>query len=90
MHIQLPGAQFVQLVRRYTDEAHPNEGVASFDSGTTRSRSELPANDRTKIDALHGKPCSCLDFSAEPRDIALSSENRLKSTQFYEHTRSNI
>ena len=77
MQIQLPGAHLIALMGRLTDERYAGLPPP-------------PANDRTNLKKLQGKPSSRLDFSGQPRDIAASSENRQKRTQFYEHSRSDL
>lgn len=90
MLIQLPGAQFIELMSRLTDEQHASG--ASLEIGNPRppQPAQIPANDRTKLKEVTRKSCSCLDLSEQARDIAASSEKQTKSTQFYEHTRSNL
>ena len=90
MLIQLPGAQFIELMSRLTDERHMTRAYRKKHTPDPLQLVEIPANDRTKLKEVARKPCSCLDLSEQARDIAASSEKQTKRTQFYEHTRSNL
>lgn len=90
MLIQLPGVQLIALMSRITDERHASATHLDGQDTSHRNGPEFPANDRTKLTLPERKPCSCLDLSKQDRDIAASSEQQTKSTQFYEHTRSDL